>query len=314
MRLILSELFQIFIDNISPILVIAIIGLLLGKWMEIDPRPMGRVIFYVFSPALIFNSLASNTVEAAELAQIALILVIFVALMMVIGYTLTSGMKTRRLERASIVLSAICPNGGNFGLPLIGFAFGSDVLARGVLAFVILTSLNYTLGVFVASSGRQTILQACVSVLKVPTAYAAIAGFVVNGMALEIPAVVGRPVGMLAQAAIPAMLVLLGLQLAQVKDLSQYRFVGAGAALRLLVAPVVAVVLLGLFHVSGPALPAMVLQMSMPVAVVTIIFASEFGLDVKLTSSTVMASTLLSPITLSILILLLRWHGDGPIW
>ena len=56
------------------------------------------------------------------------------------------------------------------------------------------------------------------------------------------------------------------------------------------------------------------MQMSMPVAVVTIIFATEFGLDVKLSSSTVMASTLFSPITLSILILLLRWHGLGPIF
>lgn len=314
MRAILLELIQIFVDNISPILAIAAVGFVLGRRMDIDPRPLGRVIFYVFSPALIFNALANNTVEAGELAQMALVIIIFVVLMTLIAYGLTSGMRTQRLERTGIVLSAICPNGGNFGLPLIGFAFGDDVLARAVLVFVIVTSLNYTLGVFVASSGRQTILQACFSVLKVPTAYAAFFGFIINGIGLELPAVASRPVSMLAGAAIPAMLVLLGLQLAQVKDLSQFRIVGIGAGLRLLVAPLVGVVLLALFHVSGPALPALIMQMSMPVAVVTIILSTEFGLDVKLTSSTVMASTLLSPITLSLLILVLRWHGTGPIF
>jgi predicted permease len=305
---------QIFVDNISPILVIAAVGFLLGKRLEIDPRPLGRVIFYVFSPSLIFNSLANNSVAASELAQIALVLVLFVSVMTVISYWLTWRIKEQRLERAGIVLSAICPNSGNFGVPLIGFAFGEDVLARAVLAFVIITAMNYTIGVFVASSGRQTILQACVSVLKVPTAYAALAGFLVTGLGIDLPNVVSRPVGLMAQAAVPGMLILLGLQLAQATDLSHFRFVGAGAALRLLLAPLVAVILLGLFHVSGPALPALILQMSMPVAVVTIIFATEFGLDVKLTSSTVLASTILSPITLSILILLLRWHGQGPIW
>lgn len=282
--------------------------------MAIDPRPVGRVIFYVFSPALIFNSLAHNTVAAAELAQMVVILIIFVLLMMGVGYGLTSGLRTPRLERAGIVLGATCPNGGNFGLPLIGFAFDSDVLARAVLVFVILTSLNYTLGVFIASSGQRTVLQSLVSVLKVPTAYAAAGGFLVNGIGLEIPLLLDRPIAMLAQAAVPSMLILLGLQLAQVKDLSQFRLVGVGAGLRLVIAPVVALTLVALFHVSGPALPALIMQMSMPVAVVTIILASEFGLDVKLSSSIVMATTLISPLTLSMLILLLRAHGTRPIF
>lgn len=282
--------------------------------MDIDPRPLGRVIFYVFSPSLIFNSLTSNRVDAGELAQMAVILTIFVAVMTAIAYALTTGMRTHRLERAGVVLGAICPNGGNFGLPLIGFAFDDEVLARAVLVFVLITALNYTVGVIIASSGRQTVLQACVSVFKVPTAYAAIGGFLLNGLGVDLPTFVARPVGLLSQATIPAMLVLLGLQLAQVKDFSHFRFVGMGAGLRLLVAPLVAIVLVTLFGVSGPALPALILEMSMPVAVVTIIFATEYGLDVKLASSTVMASTIFSPITLSILILLLRWHGTGPIF
>jgi malate permease and related proteins len=113
-------------------------------------------------------------------------------------------------------------------------------------------------------------------------------------------------VGLVAQAAVPAMIVLLGLQLAQVSGLSQIRLVSIGAMLRLLVSPVVAFALVALLHIQGPASIAVIMQASMPVAVVTIIFATEFGLDDRLMSSTILTSTLFSPITLSLLILLLR--------
>jgi predicted permease len=52
-----------------------------------------------------------------------------------------------------------------------------------------------------------------------------------------------------------------------------------------------------------------ILQASMPIAVVTIIFASEFELDHQLALSMILASTLLSPVTLSVLIFVLRrWY------
>jgi predicted permease len=57
---------------------------------------------------------------------------------------------------------------------------------------------------------------------------------------------------------------------------------------------------------NGYALIAFIMQASMPVAVATIIFASEFHLDREQILGTVLASTLASPITLSILILLLQ--------
>lgn len=303
---ILAELFGIFFQNIVPILLIAALGYVVGRSKDIDPKPVGRVIFYIFSPALIFDSLAKNTVAASELVQIALVMVIFVALMMALGFAASRSAGASRLERAAVVLSAICPNNGNFGLPLIGFAFSEEVLARAVVVYVIVTFLNYTAGVFVATSGRRTLLESASDVLRVPTVYAAIAGFVVNSLDVTLPLVVQRPVSLLAQAAVPAMIVLLGLQLARVRDLSQMRLVGLGAGLRLLASPLLAFALLALLQIQGPAVAAVMMQASMPVAVVTIIFATEFGLDVKQMSSTILITTLLSPVTLSLLIFILR--------
>lgn len=302
---ILAELFDIFFQNIVPILLIVALGYVVGRGKDIDPRSVGRVIFYIFSPALIFYSLATNTVQPAELVQIVLVMLVFVVLMTAIGLTVGRSSGASRLERASVVLGAICPNNGNFGLPLIGFAFDDEVLARAVVVYIVVTFLNYTAGIFVASSGQKAPLQALGEVLRVPTIYAAIGGFAINALGLSLPLVVERPVALLAQAAVPAMLVLLGLQLSRVADFSKLRLVGLSSGLRLLVSPFLAYALLSILQVQGPAFPAIMMQASMPVAVVTIIFATEYGLDVKQMSSTILLSTLLSPVTLSVLIFIL---------
>ncbi len=302
----LLELLQIFFDNIAPILVISAGGFLLGRWKGVDPRTLGRVIFYIFSPSLVFDSLSKTDVDAAELTQIALVMLLFVGIMTLLAYGVARWRGDDRLSRAGLMLSAICPNNGNFGLPLIGFAFNNDVLARAVVVYVVVTFLNYSMGIFVASTGKKPARQAVKSILQVPMIYAAMAGLLVNSLDIPLAPVVQRSFSLAAQGSIPAMLVLLGLQLAQVTSVTHVRLASVGAGLRLLVSPLVALALIALLGVQGPASIAVIMQASMPVAIVTIIFATEFGLDDKFMSSAILTSTLLSPLTLTILILLLR--------
>lgn len=302
----MGELFSIFLNNIAPILLITGIAFIVGKRYELDPRPLGRMVFLMFSPALIFDSLAKSEVSVRELGQIAVVMTVFVAVMLVIGFAVSRFAGVDRIERASILLSAICPNNGNFGLPLISFAFGEDVLARAVLVFVCVSFLNYTVGIFIASNGRQTMRVALASVLQVPVIYAAMAGLAVNLLEITLPPLAQRSVTLLGQAAVPCMIALLGLQMARAERMQKFKWVGLGVGLRLLASPVLAGLLILLFQLEGPARIAVLMQASMPVAVATLIFTTEYGLDAHLMSNMIMASTLLSPITLSVLIYLLR--------
>jgi predicted permease len=59
-------------------------------------------------------------------------------------------------------------------------------------------------------------------------------------------------------------------------------------------------------RVEGPARQALVLESAMPAAVIATILAAEFELDTPLVTSTVMLSTLLSPLTLTPLIAYLQ--------
>jgi predicted permease len=80
----------------------------------------------------------------------------------------------------------------------------------------------------------------------------------------------------------------------------------SGTAIRLLLAPIVAVVFAALFSLEGAARFAFILQAGMPTAVLTIILAYEFDTDRDLALNLIMTTTLLSPITLTLLIYLLR--------
>jgi predicted permease len=58
---------------------------------------------------------------------------------------------------------------------------------------------------------------------------------------------------------------------------------------------------------------AFILQASMPTAVMTIVLATEFDLDQNLALNIILASTLLSPVTLSVLILILKKAYNLPL-
>jgi hypothetical protein len=79
-----------------------------------------------------------------------------------------------------------------------------------------------------------------------------------------------------------------------------------GSGLSLLVAPLVAFGLAGLIGLNGAARQAAILEASMPAAVINTLIATEFDAEPKLVTGTVVLSTVLSPITLTIVIALLQ--------
>ena len=50
-------------------MLIAGVGYLLGNRLSIDARSVGRVLFYFFSPVLIFNLLYTNQLPLGEILQ-----------------------------------------------------------------------------------------------------------------------------------------------------------------------------------------------------------------------------------------------------
>ena len=204
-----------------------------------------------------------------------------------------------------MLLATMFANSGNFGLPVVLFAFGESALRIGSIFFVTYMVLAYTVGVLVASMGSMSLLKAIGNLLKLPLLYAVILAVLTMSFGWRIPTPLDRTIKLLGDATIPCMLVLLGLQLKTVSFRGILFPIGAMSVLRLIASPLISILLLPLFGFNPLASQTITLQSGMPTAVITTMLATEYDADPAFSSACVFITTILSPLTLTPLLFLL---------
>ena len=294
-----------FANNILPIILLSAAGFALGKLLHIDSRSLGRVVFYVFSPVLIFDLLIQNQLKMSEAAIVIAFAFAFILTMGVVTLILGRFLKLERPALISILITTMFANTGNYGLPLVSFAFGEQALSYAGVYFVTTTLLFYTLGVFLASLGHMNFKEAIVGLFRIPTLYAVLLAILINAWKIEFPIPVSRAVELAAGGTIPLMLILLGVQLTSLEFSGNQRAMQLSVSLRMILAPLAALLFAALFGLQGPTRQAGVTQASMPSMVSATVLATEYDLDSKLVTAVVFISTLLSPFTLTPLLVFL---------
>ncbi len=303
----MNDLLNIFIDNMIPVLAIAVVGVVLRRRLNISPAMISRMMFYVFSPALAFNALFTRDISGGDFLRIYFGTLALLAAVGALSFALLRWQKIKPEEFATTLVSTFVFNGANFGISIVSFAFGAEALTYAVIIYIAGSTVAWTLGPYVSSSGQASMLQSLQSVLRTPVVYALIAAFGLKAAGIsQLPPALGRTSQLLADASIPLMLVLLGLQLGGFHKPDRWRLLLSGTAIRLLLAPIVSVAVASLFSLEGVPRLAFILQAGMPTAVLTIILAYEFDTDHDLALNLIMTTTLISPITLSVIIYLLQ--------
>jgi malate permease and related proteins len=300
-----SVLAATFANNILPIILLSGAGFALGKLLHIDPRSLGRVVFYVFSPVLIFDLLVENQLELTEAAIVIAYVLCIILLIGAVTFVLGTLFRLERPALVAILITTMFANTGNYGLPLVSFAFGEEALSYASIYFITTTVLFYTFGVFLASLGHMSFRDALLGLFRIPLLYAVILAIFINILNVEIPVPVLRAVELAAGGTIPLMLVLLGVQLTQVEISGNQRALQLSVSLRLIAAPLIALLFAALFGLQGFSRQASVTQASMPSIVSSTVLATEYNLDARLVTAAVFISTLLSPFTLTPLLVFL---------
>lgn len=301
----MAELVRIFVDNLLPILLIASAGFAVGKLTRVESRPLGRLTFYVFSPMLIFRLLIDSRVEPERIGQMLGFAVSVMLAMGGLAYLVGRLLRLPRTVLVALVLTVFATNNGNYGMPLVSFAFGMQALAYASVYYAIIATLTNTVGVLWVSLGHMNFRQAVLGLFKVPMLYALAVALVFLRTGWTIPTPLDRSISILAGAAVPCMLILLGLELSRFSRSRRVAALTAGVILRLLVAPLVGSGLASAFGLEGAARQAGVTQASMPTAVLTTVLATEYDLEPQLVTAIVFFSTVLSPLTLTPLLFLL---------
>ena len=300
-----NALFVTFANNLLPILLVSGAGFLLGKTLDVDSRSLGRVVFYVFSPILVFSLLVHTKLNSGEIAAT---MGFTVAVALVVGTAALLIGTLLHFERPllmALILTSAFGNTGNYGLPLVSFAFGQDALAFATLNFVTSVVMFNTLGVLVASLGHMDLKTAAMGIFRVPAVYAVLLAGVLNHFQVTLPTPLDRTVALAPNGSIPVMIILLGLELSRVRWSHSLPAISLSAGLRLLGGPAVGLLLAALLGFRGAAWQGNVIESGMPAAVTTTVLATEYGLDTSLVTAMVFLGTILSPLTLTPLLVFL---------
>ncbi|MCB0101644.1 MAG: AEC family transporter [Anaerolineales bacterium] len=301
----LIELFNTFANNLLPIMLITTAGYILGKVLPVDSRSIGRMVFYIFSPLLVFNLMVTSQLNLKQALLTVGYTAAIITVMGLLAFTFGKIFKLERTHLLAVVLTVAFGNTGNYGLPLVKFAFGDEALAVASIFYVTTTILFNTVGVVIASLGHLDLKSAILGVFKLPILYAVIVALMVKGFGLQIPLPLSRTIEIAANGAIPAMIILLGLELAHIQWSQSLRATSLGVAIKLLLGPVVGLLFASLFGMSGHTRQGSVIESAMPAAVATTVVATEYKLEPSLVTAIVFFGTLLSPLTLTPLIVLL---------
>jgi malate permease and related proteins len=303
---VLSDLLSVFASDLLPIFLIAGAGFALARWLNASAAMLTHVVFYALLPCLAFRLLVTTVATGRQFGRMVLLAALVVLAMAAVGALLSLALRLNRTESSAFLLVVMFSNGGNYGLPVVLFAFGEEALSYGTVFFLTGSVLMNSVGAFIAAAGQRSVRSALASVLKIPAIYGVAAAMIVLATGIAMPTPLLRPITMLSDAALPLMILVLGMHFERAAVPKRPALVAVAVCVSLLVAPLVALGLTSLFGVSGAARQAVVVLSSMPVAVVTTILALEFDTSPDFVTSAVFLSTILSPITLTPLIAYLR--------
>jgi len=297
---------MVLIDVILPLFLIGGAGFAYGRLSGSTPKALVDLAFYLLMPALIFRSVYTSTVAGGHVLTIALFVLVVQLSLFLISRVGSRWLKWGDDTRAAGSLAMTFANSGIYGLPVLLFAFGDPGFHFGVVYMLASSFLQGTLGVGIASwRGGMSVRGWIGRVLRVPWVYVFAVALLLRVMAWELPGGVFKAIDLLASAAIPLQLLLLGLQLARIpvrKIASEALWLSSW---KLLIPPLLAWGLTAALGVDGLLRSVLIVEASMPTAINAMILSMHYRREPELVASVVLITTTLSLLSLTVILSIL---------
>ena len=292
------ELYFKLFEVLFPVFFVVGIGYFLGKKNpKIDTSFITNFGANIGSPAIVFYS-----VTTTGLTFEIFISYFFYYFLAIVGFSFI-GLIFLKFLKKDILMELppfILPNTGNMGLPICLFAYGAQGLGiAGAIASIIIL-FHFTLGVFLAS--KKFTLEV---ITKSPAFYSIIISIIFIYFKFEVPLFIVNTTMLLTYATIFLILMSLGIALTRLKVFSfNHAFISSIA--RVIIGPLIGFGIIKLFDLSGIAAGVLLIQCSMPSAILNYLVGSIYSPKriVDNVASMIVVSTILSFITVPIVVFL----------
>jgi predicted permease len=291
------EIYQKLFEVLFPVFFVVGIGYYLGKKNpKIDTTFITDFAANVGTPAMIIYALTSTGTTFELFKNYFWYYLIAIIFFGIIGVIFLFFLNTKDIIRE--LPPFIMPNTGNMGLPICLFAYGSQGLgvAAAISALIILS--HFTLGVFLAA--RKFNINV---ILKSPAFYTIIVSVYLLYYDIRTPVFIENTTFLLMYATIFLILMSLGIALTRFKVFSFKKALICSIG-RVILGPLIGFLIIRYFDLSGFAAGVLLIQCSMPSAVLNYLVASIYS-PKKITdsvASTIVVSTVMSFVTVPIVV------------
>ena len=284
-------------EVLFPVFFVIGIGYFLGrKNPKIDTTFITSFAANIGTPAMIIYAVTSTGITFDIFANYFWYYLIAIFLFSIFGILTLHFLKTKDIIRELPPL--ILPNTGNMGLPICLFAYGSQGLGVSAAISSLIILFHFTLGVFLADRKFNFKI-----ITKNPPFYAIIISALILFYELELPKFIINTTEWLMYATIFLILMSLGIALTRLKVFSINKAIFSSLT-RMIIGPIIGFSLITFFNLSGFAAGVLLIQCSMPSAVLNYLVASIYSPKkiVDSIASTIVVSTLMSFITIPIVV------------
>nr|WP_295784649.1 AEC family transporter [Rhodoferax sp.] len=311
---------SIVLSSLLPVILLIAIGFIACRagWMRAEAtKDLGRLVFMVLTPALLFRTMSTVHVEQLDYKPVAAYFTAVIALFLVM---LALG---RATQRATVLaLAATFSNTVAIGVPLIGLAYGEAGMVSlftiiSLHALVLLTLATIALELAVARQAasahaapatravwRRPVLDALRNGILHPVPLPILLGLLFAQTGLVMPTVLDRPLQLMGTAMGPMSLLLVGATLASARIGHELKRAFGLALLKNLLLPALVALVGVLLGLHGLPLTVMVVTASLPIGANVFMFSQRYNVAEELVTASVAVSTGLAMVSVSLVMAL----------
>ena len=288
---ILIKLFEV----VFPVFFVIGVGYYLGKKNpKLDTNFITTFAGNIGTPAMIFYTVTTTGITLSIFTQY------FIYAFLMIGGFALIGLIFLYFLKKDLIMELpplILPNTGNMGIPICLFAYGIQGLGIASAIASVIILLHFTLGVFLAKKDFSFDI-----LIKSPPVYAIIISVIFLFFEISTPLFLENTTFLLTYATIFLVLMSLGIALTRFKFSFKESIILS--LNRVIIGPIIALIIIYCFNLSGFAAGVLLIQSAMPSAILNYLIASMYSPKkvVDSIASTIVTSTLISFITIPIVV------------
>ena len=290
------ELYVKLFDVLFPVFFVIGVGYYLGiKDPKFDTKFITNFAGNIGTPAMIFYTITTTGVTLEIFIEYFIYALVIICGFSIIGLFFLFILKK---DFISELPPLILPNTGNMGIPICLFAYGTSGLGVASAIASVIILLHFTVGVLLAKKS----LSFQILITNVPI-YGIIAAVIFLYFDWDVPGFIENTTFLLTYTTIFLVLMSLGIALSRFKVIS-WTHASILGAVRVIVGPIIGFSLIKYLNLDGYAAGVLLIQSSMPSAVLTYLVGSMYSEKkvVDNVASVIVTSTLMSIVTIPIVV------------